>query len=88
MPPIQLWNGLQAKRDEIPEYFNEYYTSALLIYNRFKRFGLPFSGGWMEQPAYIMKVLELFEVISNSHEKYITDKQNKKMSQWQSRRKH
>lgn len=54
-------NGVTVERAKIPEYLNEYYFSCVRIWNRYKRFGFPFDGGWAEQPAYIIEAIEVFD---------------------------
>lgn len=54
-------NGVNVERARIPEYLDEYYFSCVQIWNRYKRFGFPFEGGWAEQPAYIVEVIECFD---------------------------
>lgn len=62
-----LFNGMKVVKADIPSYFNEYYYSAVMIYNRFKRFGFPWSGGWAEQPEYIVSLCEIFEATIDEH---------------------
>jgi hypothetical protein len=50
-----------VERRLVPELFTDFFWSALGVYNRFKMFGFPFSGGWAEQPAHIVDVIEAFE---------------------------
>lgn len=57
---------MDVDRSKIPEYFDEYYFSALTIWNRYKRFGFPFDGGWAEQPAHIIEVIEVFSKVVDS----------------------
>jgi hypothetical protein len=59
--PLALFNGMTVGRDKILSYFNDYYYSCLAIYNRFKRFGLPFGGGWAEQPEYVVEIIETID---------------------------
>jgi hypothetical protein len=56
-----LFTGHRIKRREIDKYFNDVYLFGLELHNRFKRFGLPYSGGWAEQPEYLIKIIEIFE---------------------------
>lgn len=67
---MKLWNGYRIPRADIPSYWTEYYYSALRIFYRFKRFGLPFNRGWAEHPSYIVELLELMDGISNDHERH------------------
>lgn len=65
---MKLWSGGTVKRSDIPTYWTEYYFSALSIYNRFKRFGMPFTGGWAEQPEYLVRIMEVFDALVEQHE--------------------
>lgn len=53
---------MTAKRGDIPGYFNEYYDSAVKIYNDWKRHGYPWAGGYMELPAYLKDIYDLFDI--------------------------
>ena len=65
-------------RADIKGYFTEEYLSALILHNRYKRFGLPFSGGWAEQPEYLMEVIEVFEIVYAQYQAKQTQKAQKK----------
>ena len=67
---IVLFTGDVVKKPDIKGYFNEYYQSAVNIYNRFKRFGLPFAGGWAEQPEYILRICELFDSTMERYQEF------------------
>jgi len=58
-----LWNGKLAKvlKSEIPEYVDEQFWSCANVWSRYKQFGLPFTGGWAEQPAHIIDAIEAVE---------------------------
>ena len=49
------------RRDEIPFYFNEENTLRIEFYYRYKAFGWPYAGGWAEQPAGLVDIVELLE---------------------------
>jgi hypothetical protein len=36
-------------------------TAALNMWSKTKRWGLPFAGGWAEQPAWVMDILDAAE---------------------------
>jgi len=74
---LKLFNGVKVERKKILDYFNEYYMSALIIYNRYKRFGFPWSGGWAEQPDYIMSIIELFDYTMDQFNVYKAEKARK-----------
>lgn len=62
-----LFNEVRIKRLEIKDYFNEYYYSAVVIYNDFKRYGLPWKVGYMEIPEYLKSIYDLFEAVCEQH---------------------
>ena len=70
-----MFNDVHVARMDINDYYTEYYFSALAIYNRYKRFGFPWVGGWQEQPEYIVNIIEMFDV---TLEKYNIYKARKK----------
>jgi hypothetical protein len=55
-----LW-GYEICRRDIPGYLTERAVAAVRVWERFKQYGLPFAGGWAEQPAVYMDLIELFE---------------------------
>lgn len=59
---ILVDGDLEIKKKEISELFSreniQYFNSAMDLYNRTKRWGLPFSGGWAETPQYIIDALD------------------------------
>ena len=62
-----LFNDIRIKRVEIKSYFNEYYYSAVAIYNDFKRYGLPWNVRYMEIPEYLKTIYDLFESVCEQH---------------------
>ena len=64
--PVALFTGSSVERTHIKGYFNDFYHSGMQIYNRYKRFGLPYSGGWAEQPEYLLDIIECFEDTINA----------------------
>ncbi len=73
-----MFNGKLVNKAKIPEYFTEYYHSAVMIYNRYKRFGFPWSGGWAEQPEYIVQLIEIFEATKDEYARYKAEKAKQK----------
>jgi hypothetical protein len=49
-------------RARIPEYLNNENGAKLAFYSRYKAFGWPFAGGWAEQPAYLLDIIERLEI--------------------------
>lgn len=46
-------------RSEINAYLDDWFWSAFDVWYRWKTFGgLPFTGGWAEQPAHLLMVIE------------------------------
>jgi hypothetical protein len=60
---IMLLPGTQYEvdRSSIPGYFNKDNSEKIKFYFKYKLFGLPFAGGWIQQPAYLMDILERLE---------------------------
>lgn len=58
-----LWNGKLAKvvNSEIPDYVDDELWSAVNLWNRYKAYGLPFGGGWAEQPAHLVDAIDAVE---------------------------
>lgn len=78
-PDLVLFNGVKIKWTEIKGFLGEYYYSAVAIYNRFKRYGFPYSGGWAEQPEYIVQLIDVFESTIDkyhSHEREIQERKS------------
>jgi len=55
-----LW-GHEVWRAKIPEYCTAEAAGAIGLWQNWKMFGMPFAGGWAEQPAVVMDVLEVLE---------------------------
>jgi hypothetical protein len=54
--PVKVW------RSEIPELFTHEFYVALALWRRWHLgMGFPFSGGWAEQPAWIVETIDAFE---------------------------
>jgi hypothetical protein len=50
--------------DDIEGYLKDYdIVNAINLYARTKRWGLPFAGGWAEQPYWMLQVLDTLEQI-------------------------
>ena len=62
-PKIKLANGVEVEKVKILGYFNDYFFSAMDIYNKYKRFGLPWGDKYMETPEYLIIIYELFDSI-------------------------
>jgi len=77
-PDYVLFNGVKIKWKDIRGYFNEYYQSAVLIYNRFKRYGLPWAVGYQEIPEYLLTIYEVFDSTLELYQKAMNDRASKK----------
>jgi len=74
MPDVLLFSGETVKRTEIKDYFNEYYYSAVTIYNDFKRYGLPWNVGYMEIPEYLKTIYDIFESVYGQYKAWKANK--------------
>jgi hypothetical protein len=50
-----------VRRRDIPDYFTADFSLALRIWADYKKFGLPYAGGYARQPAQILALIRLFE---------------------------
>lgn len=55
-------HGHEIIRAEIPKYLTQKAYDAIALWQRWKMFGMPFAGGWAEQPAVYFDVIEAFEM--------------------------
>lgn len=54
-------------RSEVNEYLDDWFWSSFDVWYRWKMFGcLPFGGGWAEQPAHLIRVIEVAEAAARS----------------------
>jgi len=49
----------------------------MMIFNRYKRFGFPWTGGWAEQPEYIVQLVETFDATIDAFERHKMKKRKK-----------
>ena len=61
MPDVVLFSGERVKRLEIKDYFTEYYYSVRMIYNDYRKYGMPWNVGYMEIPEYLKTIYDIFE---------------------------
>lgn len=54
-------HGYEICRANIPTYLTPNAVAAIGIWRTYRTFGLPFAGGWAEQPGVYMDVIELLE---------------------------
>ncbi len=54
-------HGYEICRADIPKYLTDHAWQAVNIWRTYKTFGLPFAGGWAEQPAIYWDVIEAIE---------------------------
>lgn len=54
-------HGYAVERARIPEYLKGDYSQHIEWWLKWKKFGFPYAGGWAEQPAIYMDVIETLE---------------------------
>ncbi len=59
-----LYN-MEFNKKEVPGLFNDNFYKIVACYNKYEMFGLPYSGGWNEQPGYILQILYWFKKQEN-----------------------
>ncbi len=55
-----VWGYLICRRD-IPQYLNDNAMAAIRVWRNYRVFGLPFAGGWAEQPGVFWDAIETLE---------------------------
>lgn len=85
---LVLWNtrvkddeghDIFIRRCDFKNYLTEDFYRALRIFAMSENLGcLPFSGGWAEQPADLMEVIELFKIEENTWEQEEIEKSKNK----------
>jgi hypothetical protein len=56
-----VFHGYEVRREDIPSYFCRDNAERIAFYYRYKTFGWPYAGGWAEQPAGLVDIVELLE---------------------------
>lgn len=57
-----------VQRRAIPDYFTAEFADTLTAWSNTKRWGMPFEGGWADQPCRLMDVLVEYERMYNEWE--------------------
>lgn len=55
-----LW-GYEICRKDIPSYMTPRAYASIDLWQKYKSYGFPFAGGWAEQPAIYMDVIDALE---------------------------
>jgi len=65
---ITLCNGKKVQQKDIPKYFNDTYIDALVLYNRYTQYGLPWGAttDWADHPEWVLNLIECFIVTKNA----------------------
>ncbi len=58
---ILVKSGILVRRDLIPDYFTDEAMEQIGLWNKYHTIGLPFAGGWAEQPAIYIDIIEALE---------------------------
>jgi len=53
--------GQRIHRYDIPSYFCEENMRLIGFWLKYRKYGLPYHGGWAEQPAVVMDVIDTLE---------------------------
>ena len=64
----ELLGGVNVTRNKISSYFTPEFVGLLNAWSNIKRWGMPFAGGWAEQPCRLMDVMTAFEAAFNAWE--------------------
>jgi hypothetical protein len=56
--------------NKIGKYLNPEFYHYLNIYKNIKKFGLPFKGTWLDNPTWILTLINLFDDINEEYDRY------------------
>lgn len=66
--PLDLDNGLYLQRNQVRSYYTEDFVFCLRAWRWAKhKMLLPYSGGWAEQPADLVDIIETYDAIYDKH---------------------
>lgn len=70
MPPdrVEVICGETVQRRMIPDYFTPEFADTLGAWSNIRRWGMPFAGGWADQPCRLMDVMSEYERLFNEWE--------------------
>lgn len=77
-------NAFTVERREIPPLFTDSFWKAVQIWQRWRKLGMPFSGGWAEQPTHIVEIIDMLESMCKEWEnkpKVAPKKSNRRITQ-------
>lgn len=58
---VDAIDGMAVEMRTIPDMFTDEFVGLLNAWSKTRKFGMPFAGGWAEQPCRLMDVLSEFE---------------------------
>ena len=57
-----LHDAVEVIRKDIPDYLTTDNYSVLEFYNNYKRFGFAYAGGWAQQPARHIDIIQALDI--------------------------
>lgn len=68
-----------VRLDEVQDYYTEFFVSAIEVWHAFHvGMGLPFEGGWADQPWHLHQITYLFEAESKAIENKLAEDARRK----------
>lgn len=69
-------DAFMVERQKIPPLFNDSFWKAVQIWQRWRRFGMPWHDvGWAEMPIHLISIIELFDKYFHEFENKPHDEQ-------------
>lgn len=57
-----ILKGYEIERDKVPEYFSSEVMAGIEFYMTYKTLGMPYAGGWAEQPCHVIDIIKTLEI--------------------------
>lgn len=70
-------HGYEIVRADIPKYLSRHAYEAINVWKSWTIFGMPFAGGWAEQPAVYWDVIETLEMEARKRQQEAHDARGK-----------
>ena len=79
LPPTakHILAGYTIKANDVPSLFSVFFWECVGLWKRYKLLGMPYDGGWAQNPAHLVKIIELLE---NEYQTYHAQQMNEPAS--------
>ena len=63
LPPTakHMLAGYMVKANDVPALFSPMFWECVGLWKRYKLLGMPYDGGWAQNPAHLVRIIEIME---------------------------